>query len=340
MAEKGGRRGIVTGGTWCLDSNKTIAYWPPEDAVVPVLSVERLGGGSACNLGSDIKRLDADMPVETISLCGDDDAGRFLLAQADELGIDRRQFRVIAGATTSTTDAFCSLKSGRRTHIYEEGANPLLTPDHFDLARTRGRIFHLGLPGAHRRMDAPWGDDASGWVTVLRMAREAGLETNLEMMSISADRIAALAEPCLPFLDYLIVNDTEIGAIGGMQTIRDDATDQEACIAAARAVLQRGIMRMVVVHFTMGAIVVERNGLVHRKASVAVPAGENVGANGAGDAFAAGFLYAMHEGWSIAQALRLAHATAAASLRSTTTTGAVETWQKCLELAERWGWRD
>ena len=38
-------------------------------------------------------------------------------------------------------------------------------------------------------------------------------------------------------------------------------------------------------------------------------------------------------------ALALAHASAAASLRSLSTTGAVEPWRKCLELANEWGWR-
>ena len=56
-------------------------------------------------------------------------------------------------------------------------------------------------------------------------------------------------------------------------------------------------------------------------------------------AFAAGMLYGVHEGWSVDDALTLAHASAAASLRSLSTTGAVEPWRKCLELANEWGWR-
>jgi len=58
--------------------------------------------------------------------------------------------------------------------------------------------------------------------------------------------------------------------------------------------------------------------------SVAIPEQEN----GADDAFAAGMLSGIHEGWSVEQSLRLAHATAAASLRS------------CLALADKWGSRD
>jgi sugar/nucleoside kinase (ribokinase family) len=64
-----------------------------------------------------------------------------------------------------------------------------------------------------------------------------------------------------------------------------------------------------------------------------------VGANGAGDAFAAGFLHAFHEGRAPGEALALAHAAAAASLRAITTTGSVESAEACLALADRWGWR-
>jgi hypothetical protein len=76
-------------------------------------------------------------------------------------------------------------------------------------------MLHLGLPGIHKRMDGPWGDDANGWITVLRKAHAAGLETNLELCSIPVERLRGLARPCLPHLDLLIVNDFEIGAITG-----------------------------------------------------------------------------------------------------------------------------
>jgi len=188
-------------------------------------------------------------------------------------------------------------------------------------------------------MDVPWGGEANGWVATLKKARAAGLETNLELCSIPAERQATLVRPCLPYLDYLVVNDGEIGAIAGRPTIVEGRTELPACIAAARAVLAAGAMRIVVVHFPGGGVAVERDGPVTVKPSVAVPQDAIAGANGAGDAFAAGFLYGTHEGWSVERSLALAHAAAAASLRGMTTTGTVERWADCLALADRWGWR-
>jgi sugar/nucleoside kinase (ribokinase family) len=101
-----------------------------------------------------------------------------------------------------------------------------------------------------------------------------------------------------------------------------------------------GIAQHVVVHFPKGAIAASRDGSIIRKPSVNAPAAEVKGANGAGDAFAAGFLYGFHSGWSVAESLALAHATAAASLRQISTTAAIEPWKACLALADRWGWRE
>jgi sugar/nucleoside kinase (ribokinase family) len=277
--------------------------------------------------------------MATIGLVGDDTDGHFLLAQADAHGIDRTRMKVTGAAATQFTDAYVSQRSGRRTHIFFQGTGGLLTPDHFNFEGIDARILHLGLPGAHKLMDQAWQGDPNGWVSVLRAARAAGLLTNLELFSIAPDRIRALVSPCLPHLDYLVVNDFEIGALANLQTSVDGLTEIGACIRAARTVMAQGAMRLVVVHFPAGAIALARDGEIVSAPSFSIPQNEVVSANGAGDAFAAGLLYGLHEGWGVAAALELAHATAAVSLRGLSTCAAVEDYRKCLERARRWGLR-
>jgi sugar/nucleoside kinase (ribokinase family) len=333
------RQGFVTGGCWCVDRNRTIAFWPDEDMSMPVSAPVTRGGGSACNFAIDMRKLDPAMPVETIGLVGEDADGRFLLAEADRHGIDRRQLHLTAEAPTHATEAYQSRRSGRRTHIFHDGTSGLLAPEHFDLVATRGRILHLGLPGVHQTMDGPHGLNANGWVSVLKRARVLGLQTNLELVSIAPDKLAGMAVPCLPHLDMLVVNDFEIGALAETKTVTGGATDAGACCAAARSVLERGAMRVVVVHFALGAMLVARDGTEIFRPSVRVPEAAFQGTNGAGDAFAAGFLYGMHEGWSFDDSLTLAHAAAAACLRSITTVDGLDTVEACLALAAQWGWR-
>ncbi|MGH6762094.1 MAG: carbohydrate kinase family protein [Phyllobacterium sp.] len=333
------RRGIITGGTWCVDRNRVVSSWPQEDGLAEYLGEERHGGGSGHNLAVDIKRLDPAMWVETVGLVGDDEEGRFLLSLAAADGIDHEQMHVSDEAGTHFTDAFVSRSSRRRTHIFNRGVADLLSPDHFNFERTKARILHLGLPGIHKRLDSPFGMDENGWVAVLRKARQAGLQTNLELASVEGDLLARLCQPCLPHLDFLIVNDFEIGAISGLVTLDSGQADVSACEKAARIVLERGAMDVVVVHSPRVAIAVTRDGRVVSKPSVNIPDALIVGANGAGDAFAAGMLYGLHEGWAIEDGLSLAHAAAATSLRSISTTTSVERSQACLELAAKWGWR-
>ncbi|WP_424933626.1 carbohydrate kinase family protein [Amaricoccus macauensis] len=333
------RRGFLTAGTWCLDRNITLDLWPEEDMIATVREVVPGGGGSACNFAVDLRRLDPDMPVETQGIVGADADGDFLLAVADEYGIARESLRKIEGVPTQSTSAYLSAATGRRTHVHLPGSGTKLSPEHFDFTATYARVMHLGLPGIHAIMDAPWGEDANGWVTVLRMAQEAGLKTDLELVAGSEEQIRRLALPCLPHLDTLVVNDQEIGAMAGSRTVSGGKTNVDAVREAARNVLSRGAMELVAVHFTQGAVLISRDGTEVFQPSVAIPDAERKGANGAGDAFSAGFHYGLHEGWAGQDCLRLGHATAAACLRAPDTYSSVGTVAECLGLAERWGWR-
>lgn len=335
----GARRGIVTAGTWCVDYNKSIAEWPAEDTSNEVLAIDRQGGGSACNMALDLKRLDPALPVETMGVVGEDDEARFLFAQCDAAGVKRDRLIKLAGGMTMTVDAFTVKSNGRRTHFYHQGVAAAMCPDHFDFSGASAKYLHLGLPGAHKRMDEPWGGDANGWVPTLAAARRAGIMTNLELMTTARERIAALTRPCLPHLDLLIVNDYEIGAVACMETRRDGKGDPPTIRAALAKALTLGAMRLAVAHFPEGAIAMARDGSVFAVGSVAAPREAIAGVNGAGDAFAAGLLYGLHEERPVEDALRLGHACAAASMRAVSTTAGVGSVAECLALADAWGLR-
>ena len=219
------RRGFVTGGTWCVDINKVVSHWPQEDGLAEYLSEERSNGGSGSNFALDMRQLDPKMPIETIALVGNDDDGRLLMDIADKARIDRRQMHVTDDARTHYTDAFVSERSHRRTHIFFSGTSALLSPAHFDFSSISARYLHLGLPGVHSTMDRPWDNDANGWVTVLKKSNAAGLQNNLELASIGSEAIRTIVTPCLPYLDTLVVNDVEIGALSDMVTSPDGVTD-------------------------------------------------------------------------------------------------------------------
>ena len=63
------------------------------------------------------------------------------------------------------------------------------------------------------------------------------------------------------------------------------------------------------------------------------------GTVGAGDSFAAGMLYGLHESWPIEECLNLATCVSASCLYDTTTSGGILPLDECLALGKRYGYR-
>jgi sugar/nucleoside kinase (ribokinase family) len=70
-----------------------------------------------------------------------------------------------------------------------------------------------------------------------------------------------------------------------------------------------------------------------------VPRGQVRSTTGAGDAFAAGVILGLHEGWPVARGLRLAVAAAAACVRSPQTSEGIKRADACLAEAGDAGYR-
>ncbi len=329
------RRGFICAGCWTTDRIKLIDRWPAQEELALIENVEQQGGGSAHNVGIDLRKLDTNMPVSTVGIIGKDQDGDFLLNQAVKHNIDVNHLHRTEHSSTSYTDVLSVVETGKRTFFHFTGANDLLTPEHFNFNQRQEKILHLGLLSVQANMDAPHADGGNGWSAVLRQAQAHSILTSIEMVSIDPDRNRELALPCLPYLDYLIVNDHEIGAIADVPTIQFGETNVQLCIDAAYKALEMGNMQLVTVHYPQGAICVLRNGELHQADALQVPQRYIKSSVGAGDAFVAGFLYAVHEQWPIAEALKLAHRVAAVSLGSATTVGAVTSVEKCRAIAEQ-----
>ena len=334
------RAGIVCAGCWLVDQNKTITHWPAEETLTHVVETRLDGGGPAHNVAMDLARLGATFPIWGMGVVGRDAAGRMLLDACRERGVDATHIRTVDGVPTSFTDVMTVAATGKRTFFHHQGANALLRPDDFVFSGTPARVLHLGAPGVHRGLDQPSGDDANGWVAVLRRAREAGLHTNLEMVSGEPARMRELVAPCLPHLDSLIVNDYEAAALTGLDVVTGGAASPKAAREAARAILRAGVGQLVVIHFPAGCVAATADGRSVARPSLRVPPDFVRGANGAGDAFVAGVLYGVHESWALDDSLDLGLCAAASALGALSTTGAVRKVAECLALAERWGWRE
>lgn len=298
----GGRSGITCAGNWIVDRVKIIDAWPREERLANVLEEHRGGGGGAHNVCVGLARMAAPFPLRAVGVVGDDEDGRWLLTEAFQNRIDISGLHKTKEAATSYTDVMTVRSSGRRTFFHSRGANSLLRGAHVEWGTSK--ILHLAYLLLLDGLDA----EAP---RLLRRARAEGVRTSVDL--VSADERARYKDvvlPCLEHADYLFLNEIEAGHCVG----RELKTSEDLRQAAGE--LWRD--NLVVIHTPEGAFAKSKEGelwLPSKKVE------KVVSAVGAGDAFAAGVLYGLHEGWPVQQALDLGHLAAAACLGHETTTG-------------------
>ncbi len=332
------RLGVLAGGNWIIDQVKLIDVFPQPERLANILGQHQGTGGAPYNVLVNLARLGAGFPLHGAGLVGDDPLGRQILADCAAHKIDTRFLKPAKAAATSYTDVMTEPGGGRRTFFHFRGANALWDGREIDFSKTKARLFHLGYLLLLDALDTPdkkWGTASAA---LLQRAQEAGLKTSVDLVSEDSDRFAKVVHPALKFTDYLIINEIEAGKTSGFKIRQPDGRlDTVSLRHAAGALLQLGVKETVIVHFPEGAFARTRKGEDVWQSSLKVPARDIKGSAGAGDAFCAGTLYGLHEGWELAKCLQTGVAVAAASLTDATCTGGVKPIAACQALVKKYG---
>ena len=334
------RRGVLGGGNWIIDQVKLIDVYPQAEKLANIHSQVQGTGGAPYNVLVNLARLGAGVPLAAAGLVGKDSLGEAILKECKLRKIDTRYLGTTAEAPTSYTDVMTERSNGRRTFFHLRGANMLWRGDKIDFRRTRAAIFHLGyllLLDALDETDSKYGTKAA---RLLARAQEAGLKTSVDVVSEDSDRFAKTVVPALKFVDYCVLNEIEAGKTTGF-TIRlpDGRLDTVALRHASGALLQEGVRELVVIHFPEGGFARTRKGEDVWQSSVKLPPKFIAGTAGAGDAFCAGVLLGLHEGWDLVRCLQTAVCVAAASLSHPSCTGGMKSLKLCLALGKKYGFR-
>lgn len=328
------RRGVLAGGNWIIDHVKVIDAWPAQDALATITDQSDGNGGGPYNLLIDLAQMNCGFPLAGVGLLGRDADGERILRDCALHGIDRSGFHETSEAPTSYTDVMTVSDTGRRTFFHRHGANARLGREHFDLAASSARIFYLGYMCLLQRLDAVEPDGRTEAAQLFAEARQLGFITMADLVSSQSTHFRRVVNPSLPELDYLLLNEYELGRLAG----RDEAaTDAATLTAEAQQVLARGVRLAVIVHLPAFVLWVGRTGAVVRQPAVTMPQELIRGTVGAGDAFAAGVVFGIHEGWPPQDCLELGVCVAATSLRHPTSSGAVEPWEVCLAFGRKLG---
>jgi sugar/nucleoside kinase (ribokinase family) len=314
------RRGIACAGNWIVDIVHTIEAWPAKSDLVRILDEVEGTGGGAANVMLSLAAFQAGLPLWAMGLVGVDRHAATVRWAVTGAGAGLDHLAETDRAPTAHTHVM-NLPGDSRTFFYHPGTNDLL--DEGDIAveavaAEGARVFYLGYLNLLGRLDAVE-DGSSGGARVLARARAAGMMTVADLVSTDRAGFRATVETALPHLDVLFLNEGEAARATGLAVAGADDLDG---ITAAASQLRAGGAGTVVVHTPALGLWLSGAGAVVVRPDP-VPVSEVVSPVGAGDAFAAGCLYGLHEGWGPDACLRLGHRAAAASLRGATATGAI-----------------
>jgi len=293
-----------------------------DDGEAVVNEAKSFSGGSAANTIYGLAKLGVNTGYTGV--VGDDEEGKILLQDFQKVGVDTSQIRVKRGVKTGSVLCL-SDRLGRRSLYVIPGANSLLTMDDLDLTYiNQAKWLHL----------SSFADDKQFKVLLELIDRlDASVMLSFAPGVLHAIKELAILSSILNRTHLLFINQREVRHLTG-----------KGVIAGAKSCLKQGC-RMVVVtlgkgmtlevgHRTVTAVCYIRDA---ENEYAIEPSSQDiiseVDATGAGDAFAAGFLYGLLKGKGLNECGHLGDIVARFSL---TKLGAREGLPTFTELAQRY----
>lgn len=334
------KNGIIAVGNWLVDFVKVIEKYPAPGNLTTIESVEIGLGGCAHNIAVNLAKMQTELPIFAVGCIGDDANGEYVMREIKANNIDATYMTVMKGVATAYTDVMVEKGGASRTYFHCRGANACLDIEHIEKIDLPARIIHLGyllLLDQLDKEDPVYGVRAA---RLLKQLREKGYRTSVDVVSEESDRFQKVIKPCLPYIDYLIINEVEAGKITGLQIRSSDNTLNALNLRrAANQLMDEGVNEQVTIHYPEGGYTLCLDGKGYEEPSFTVKPDEIISTVGAGDAFCAAMLYAIHEYYEPRKALLLANAAARFNLLSATCTGGAVPVSEMKEFVERQRWQ-
>jgi sugar/nucleoside kinase (ribokinase family) len=332
------RAGITAAGNWIVDHIKVIDVYPAEQSLANIRREHVNNGGAPFNVLKDLSRLGARFPLKGLGLVGEDNNGSWIREECRKNRIETDGLRSAPGVRTSYTDVMSVESTGRRTFFHERGANALFGVEHVNVRQSESRLFHLGYLLLLDELDKIDSAGVTGAARALKAAKEAGLKTSVDTVSEDSNRFNEVIVPSLPYTDYLFLNEFEASRCTGLD-LCCDLPGRKILRDAANHLLRRGVNEWAFIHFPEGVFALSTRGEEIVQGAVKVPGHRIASTVGAGDAFAAGTLLGIHEGWDMLKSLQLGVCTAAACLLDVSCSDGIPNYEECLTLGDSYSFR-
>ena len=317
------RFGIISGGNWIVDRVKMIDTYPREGLLVTIKDEFKSVGGGPGNVLVDLAKMQTGIPLSAAGLVGSDEEGDYIIDVLKKYKIDLSNMFRSDQKNTSRTDVMSVIPTGNRTFFHFRGTNATFGSDHCEKVISNARIFHLAYLLLLDQFDAA--DPSEYKVVAARILdnlQKRGFETSVDVVSEEGERFQKIIIPCLKYINYLIINEIEAEGVTGIAIRNPDKTvNIQELKKAGEFLIDHGVNTMVIIHSPEMAILVNKQKEIITEPSFYIDPATIKGATGAGDAFCAGCLYAIHENFDYSRILKTGHASAGFNLKDPTSVG-------------------
>jgi len=265
----------------------------PEGGNVAFIDEIRLTvAGTAAGTAIDCAKL--GLKTLAVGAVGADEKGDFIVDTYTRHGVETWGVKRVHGVPTSAT--ILNIRpNGDRPALHNRGASDHLTIEEAEIAPIcAGRFVHMGGSGLLAAFDG------APTAAFLKACKGHGAKVTFDLIAPNEGTLA-LIEPALPHVDWFMPSMEEAAFISGL--------DEPADIA--RFFLDRGVGGCVFKWGEKGSFLATADGTT-RVPAFKVPVTDTTGC---GDAYCAGFIAGLAEGWDVETACRLG--TAASGLVAT-----------------------
>ena len=296
-----------------------IGHIPSEGELVPTEKIELNLGGCAANVAIDLARLDVDV---ILSGCvGDDALSDFIGRSVSIPKVDVSRLQKSANRCPGTA-LHINVEGQDRRFICTTGANDdyIFDDELFKLLTVPNikgpKIFYLGGFFMLRALET------ERTPLFLKTAQEHGWTTLVDVVLYGDRPYWDMLQPLLPHADIFMPNEHEGEKIAGMQNLHDQA----------KKFLDAGAGAAIITQGEAGTLYFSKND----KFRAGVYPTNYVSGAGAGDAFDAGLIAALLEGYDHREAVRWGSALGASCVRQVSTTGGVFNRKELREFLEKY----
>ncbi len=273
-------------GLYILDVlGRPVTAIPPGGQVAFIEEIRLTVAGTAGGTAIDCAKL--GLRTRAVGAVGDDEKADFVLQTLSRHKVDIALMRRLPGTPTSAT-ILNVRPNGDRPALHQRGASDAFTLTETDYpAALDARFVHVGgMPLLAKFDGAPT-------TKLLKAAKSAGRTTTFDLLSATSATIDVLS-PSLPYIDYFVPSVEDARVMSGLDSAED----------AARFFLDRGARNCLLTTGEEGCLVATPE-TIFRLPAFDVEVKDTTGC---GDAFTAGLVAGLTQGWDIEEAARFASA--------------------------------